>query len=88
MPTKTEQADLLMAMYGRHGECPIPILAPRSPADCFEVMIEAFQIAIRYMTPVIVLSDGAIANGAELVRQAGMERARRILRGSSRLFMG
>lgn len=65
MPTKTEQADLLTAMYGRHGECPIPILAPASPGDCFHIMIEAFRIALKYMTPVIVLSDAYLANGAE-----------------------
>ena len=65
MPTKTEQADLLMAMYGRHGECPVPIVAPQSPSDCFNSIIEAFQIAVNYMTPVIVLSDGYIATSAE-----------------------
>jgi 2-oxoglutarate ferredoxin oxidoreductase subunit alpha len=65
LPTKTEAADLLMAMYGRHGESPIPIIAPRSPSDCFEVAIEAARIALKYRTPVMVLSDGYIANGAE-----------------------
>lgn len=65
MPTKTEQADLLTALYGRHGECPIPVLAPASPGDCFAVIIEAFRIALKYMTPVIVLSDGSLATGAE-----------------------
>ncbi len=65
MPTKTEQADLLSAMYGRHGECPVPILAPRSPGDCFHIVLEAFRIAIHYMTPVIILSDGYLATGAE-----------------------
>lgn len=65
MPTKTEQADLLMAMYGRHGECPVPIIAPKSPSDCFHTIIEAFQIAVKYMTPVIVLSDGYLATSAE-----------------------
>ncbi len=65
MPTKTEQADLLTAMYGRHGECPLPILAPQSPGDCFYIMLEAFRIALKYMTPVIVLSDAYLANGAE-----------------------
>jgi 2-oxoglutarate/2-oxoacid ferredoxin oxidoreductase subunit alpha len=64
-PTKTEQADLLQAMYGRNGEAPLPVLACRSPADCFYVAQEAWRIAVRYMTPVIVLSDGYIANGAE-----------------------
>jgi 2-oxoglutarate ferredoxin oxidoreductase subunit alpha len=65
MPTKTEQADLLMAMYGRHGEAPVPILAPSTPSDCFEVAYEALRIAAKYMTPVIVLSDAFLANGAE-----------------------
>ncbi|HSW44749.1 MAG TPA: 2-oxoglutarate ferredoxin oxidoreductase subunit alpha, partial [Phycisphaerae bacterium] len=64
-PTKTEQADLLQAFGGRHGECPLPILAARSPADCFRTAFEAFQIAVRYMTPVIVLTDGYLANGSE-----------------------
>ena len=65
MPTKTEQADLLMAMYGRHGEAPLPIVAPQTPSDCFAAAFEAVRIAVRYMTPVIVLSDGYLANGAE-----------------------
>ena len=65
LPTKTEASDLLMAMYGRHGESPIPIIAPRSPSDCFDVAIEAARIALKYRTPVMVLSDGYIANGAE-----------------------
>lgn len=65
MPTKTEQADLLTAMYGRHGECPMPILAPASPSDCFAIMLQAFQVALKYMTPVIVLSEGSLATGAE-----------------------
>ncbi len=65
LPTKTEQADLMLAMYGRHGESPIPILAARSPSHCFEVAIEAARIAITYRTPVIVLSDGYLANGTE-----------------------
>lgn len=65
MPTKVEQSDLLTAMYGRHGECPVPILAPNTPGDCFHIMLEAFRIALRYMTPVIVLSDAFLANGAE-----------------------
>ncbi len=65
MPTKVEQSDLLTAMYGRHGECPVPIIAPSSPSDCFEAVIEAFRIAITYMTPVIVLSDAYLANSAE-----------------------
>ncbi len=65
LPTKTEQADLLQALYGRHGECPLPILAARSPADCFEVAMEAWRIATRYMTPVMILSDAYVANGSE-----------------------
>lgn len=65
IPTKTEQADLLQAFYGRHGECPLPILAAKSPLDCFDTTIEACRIAIQHMTPVILLSDGYIANGAE-----------------------
>jgi len=65
LPTKTEQADLLQVYFGRNGECPLPILAARSPADCFEVVQEAWRIAVNYMTPVVVLSDGYIANGAE-----------------------
>jgi 2-oxoacid:acceptor oxidoreductase, alpha subunit len=65
MPTKTEQSDLLQALYGRHGESPVAVLAARAPADCFDVAIEAVRIAAKYMTPVIVLSDGYIANAAQ-----------------------
>jgi len=65
MPTKTEQADLLQSMFGRNGESPIPIVAAASPADCFNVAIEAARIAIKYRTPVILLSDGSLANGSE-----------------------
>ncbi|HEX5365174.1 MAG TPA: 2-oxoacid:acceptor oxidoreductase subunit alpha [Acidimicrobiales bacterium] len=65
LPTKTEQADLLMALYGRHGEAPMPVLAARSPSHCFEVAIEAARIALTWRTPVIVLSDGYLANGTE-----------------------
>jgi 2-oxoglutarate ferredoxin oxidoreductase subunit alpha len=65
LPTKTEQADLLMALYGRHGEAPLPVLAVGSPGDAFSTVIEAARIALKYMTPVIVLSDGYIANSAE-----------------------
>jgi 2-oxoglutarate ferredoxin oxidoreductase subunit alpha len=65
MPTKTEQADLLMAMYGRHGESPVPILAAATPADCFRMAFEAVRLAVKYMTPVILLTDGYLANGAE-----------------------
>ena len=65
LPTKTEAADLLMAMYGRHGESPMPIVAAKSPSDCFFAAIEATRIALKYRTPVILLSDGYLANGAE-----------------------
>ena len=65
LPTKTEQADLLQAMFGRNGESPVAVLAARSPSDCFEVAIEAARIALTYRTPVMLLSDGAIANGSE-----------------------
>jgi 2-oxoglutarate ferredoxin oxidoreductase subunit alpha len=65
LPTKTEQADLLLAMFGRHGESPLPIVAPSSPADCFAVAIEAARIAVRYRTPVIVLSDTFLSNSSE-----------------------
>lgn len=65
LPTKTEQADLLQALYGRNGESPVPVVAPRSPADCFETALEAARIALTYRTPVLLLSDGAIANGSE-----------------------
>jgi 2-oxoglutarate/2-oxoacid ferredoxin oxidoreductase subunit alpha len=65
LPTKTEQSDLLQVMFGRNGECPVPIIAAASASDCFAAIIEVFTIAIKYMTPVIFLSDGYIANGAE-----------------------
>ena len=65
LPTKTEQADLLQAVYGRHGEAPLPVLAALTPGDCFYMAIEAVRIAIKYRTPVILLSDGYLANGAE-----------------------
>lgn len=65
LPTKTEQADLLLAMFGRNSDSPIPILAPATPADCFAVAFEAVRIAVTYMTPVFLLSDGYLANGAE-----------------------
>ena len=65
LPTKAEQADLLQAMFGRNGESPVPVLAPRSPGDCFEVALEAVAIALKYRTPVMLLSDGVIANGSE-----------------------
>lgn len=65
LPTKTEQADLLQAMYGRHGESPIPIVAAYKPAECFDAAIEAARIALKYRTPVLLLSDGYLANGSE-----------------------
>src|SRR6185437_3340962 len=65
LPTKTEQADLLQAMFGRNGEAPVPIVAPSSPADCFDAAIEACRIAVTYRTPVFLLSDGYLANGSE-----------------------
>ncbi len=65
LPTKTEQADLLQALFGRNGESPCAVIAAASPADCFHGIIEAFAVATKYMTPVIFLSDGYIANGAE-----------------------
>ncbi|MEU5737515.1 2-oxoacid:acceptor oxidoreductase subunit alpha [Streptomyces tendae] len=65
LPTKTEQADLLQAMYGRNGEAPVPVVAPRTPADCFEAALEAARIAVTYRTPVFLLSDGYLANGSE-----------------------
>jgi 2-oxoglutarate ferredoxin oxidoreductase subunit alpha len=65
LPTKAEQADLLHAMYGRHGEAPLPIVAAKTPSHCFEAAIEAVRLAVKYRTPVILLSDGYLANGAE-----------------------
>ncbi len=65
LPTKTEQSDLLQAYYGRNGECPMPVIAAATPADCFEAVYEAARVSVQHMTPVIFLSDGYIANGAE-----------------------
>ncbi|RZU33248.1 2-oxoacid:acceptor oxidoreductase subunit alpha [Blastococcus saxobsidens] len=65
LPTKTEQSDLLQAMFGRNGEAPVPVIAPRSPGDCFDAAVEAARIALAYRTPVMLLSDGYLANGAE-----------------------
>ncbi len=65
MPTKTEQADLLMALFGRNGESPVPVVAAASPSDCFHAAIEAARIAVTYRTPVVLLSDGYLANGSE-----------------------
>jgi 2-oxoglutarate/2-oxoacid ferredoxin oxidoreductase subunit alpha len=65
LPTKTEQSDLMQAYYGRNGECPMPVIATSTPSDCFDVAFEAARISVQHMTPVILLSDGYIANGAE-----------------------
>lgn len=73
MPTKTEQADLLLAMYGRHGEAPLPIVAPATPAEAYQAAIEACRLAVTYMTPVIVMSDGYIANSSEPWRLPNIE---------------
>jgi 2-oxoglutarate ferredoxin oxidoreductase subunit alpha len=73
LATKTEQADLLQALWGRHGESPIVVLAPSSPKDCFSIAVEAAKIAIKYMTPVIVLSEGYLGNGSEVWRIPSLE---------------
>ncbi|MBP5863884.1 2-oxoacid:acceptor oxidoreductase subunit alpha [Streptomyces scabiei] len=73
LPTKTEQADLLQAMYGRNGEAPVPVVAARTPADCFDAAIEAARIAVTYRTPVFLLSDGYLANGSEPWRIPGAD---------------
>ncbi|MFG2195415.1 2-oxoacid:acceptor oxidoreductase subunit alpha [Streptomyces sp. NPDC048639] len=73
LPTKTEQADLLQAMYGRNGEAPVPIVAPSTPADCFDAALEAVRIALAYRTPVFLLSDGYLANGSEPWRIPGID---------------
>jgi 2-oxoglutarate ferredoxin oxidoreductase subunit alpha len=73
LPTKTEQADLLQALFGRNGEAPVPVVAPQSPSDCFDAAIEAARIAIKYRTPVMLLSDGYLANGSEPWRLPDVE---------------
>jgi 2-oxoglutarate ferredoxin oxidoreductase subunit alpha len=73
LPTKTEQADLLQAIYGRNGECPVAVIAPATPSECFSMAIEAVRIATKYMTPVFFLSDGYLANGAEPWRLPAIE---------------
>lgn len=78
MPTKTEQADLLQAMYGRNGESPVAIIAPKTPADCFDMAIEAVRLALKYMTPVIYLSEGYIANGSEPWKLPDIEKLKNI----------
>ncbi|MCA9126435.1 MAG: 2-oxoacid:acceptor oxidoreductase subunit alpha [Planctomycetales bacterium] len=79
LPTKTEQADLLQLLYGRNGEAPLPILAAQSPGDCFDTAIEAWRIATEFMLPVIILSDGYIANGSEPWRIPDVSRMRPIV---------
>ncbi len=78
LPTKTEQSDLLQAMYGRHGEGPLPVIAANSPADCFDTIMEAARIAIEHMTPVICLTDGYIANGSEPWRFPSADQLKKI----------
>jgi 2-oxoglutarate/2-oxoacid ferredoxin oxidoreductase subunit alpha len=78
LPTKTEQADLLQAMFGRNGECPVAIVAPATPADCFTMAFEAFRIATKFMTPVFFLSDGYLANGSEPWRIPSIDELPRI----------
>jgi 2-oxoglutarate ferredoxin oxidoreductase subunit alpha len=73
IPTKSEQADLLQALHGRHGESPLPVLAAATPADCFATVVEASRIALRYMTPVVVLSDLSLASGAEVWREPALD---------------
>ncbi|MEZ5410519.1 MAG: 2-oxoacid:acceptor oxidoreductase subunit alpha [Acidimicrobiales bacterium] len=73
LPTKTEASDLMMAMYGRHGEAPLPIVAASTPANCFDMVIEACRIALKYRTPVILLTDGYLANGSEPWRLPDVE---------------
>ncbi len=74
LPTKTEQSDLLHAMFGRHGEAPVPIVAPRTPAECFDAALEAARLAVTYRTPVFVLTDASLANGAEPWRLPDVDR--------------
>jgi 2-oxoglutarate ferredoxin oxidoreductase subunit alpha len=77
LPTKTEQSDLYQAVYGRNGDAPLPVIAARSPADAFDCAIEACRIATRYMTPVMLLTDGYIANAAEPWKVPDMASLRR-----------
>ena len=65
LPTKTEQSDLYQAIYGRNGDAPLPVIAARSPSDCFEAAIEAVRLAVTFMTPVVLLTDGYMTNAAE-----------------------
>jgi 2-oxoglutarate ferredoxin oxidoreductase subunit alpha len=73
LPTKTEQADLFQALYGRNGESPVPVIAPRTPGECFDAVLDAVRIAVTYRTPVLLLSDGALANGSEPWRVPDVE---------------
>jgi 2-oxoglutarate ferredoxin oxidoreductase subunit alpha len=73
LATKTEQADLLQALWGRHGESPIVVMAASSPKDCFDIMLEASKVAIKYMTPVVVLSEGFLGNGSEVWRVPSLD---------------
>ena len=73
LPTKTEQSDLLQALYGRHGESHVVVLASSTPANCFDFAYEAARIAMEHMTPVILLSDGYLANGSELWKIPAMK---------------
>jgi 2-oxoglutarate ferredoxin oxidoreductase subunit alpha len=82
LPTKTEQSDLYQAVYGRNADAPIPVLAARSPGDCFEVAVEAVRIALRHMTPVMLLSDGYLANAAEPWRLPNIDEIPRITTNS------
>ena len=77
LPTKTEQSDLYQAVYGRNGDAPMPVIAARSPADAFDCAIEAVRIAMQYMTPVMLLTDGYIANAAEPWKVPDMAATRR-----------
>ena len=83
MPTKTEQADLLQALFGRNGESPVPVVAPATPSDCFNAAIEAARMAVKYRTPVILLSDGYLANGSEPWRIPDVETLPDLTRTSS-----
>jgi 2-oxoglutarate ferredoxin oxidoreductase subunit alpha len=78
LPTKTEQADLMQALFGRNGEAPLAVLAPATPAECFELAIEAVRLAVAHMCPVVLLTDGGLANGAEPWRLPDLERLRSI----------
>ena len=82
LPTKTEQSDLLQAMYGRNGECPVAVIAPESPGDCFAAAMEACRLAVKYMTPVFLLSDGYIANGSEPWKIPELDKLPELVKGN------